>query len=47
VLGADRISRCHGFAALGGYDEAPEQDRFLDPVEGHDPPLPWLSRFGL
>jgi len=46
IMGADRISRCHGFAELGGYAEDRVLDRLLDPVESHAPPFPFLSPLG-
>lgn len=46
IMGADRISRCHGFAELGGYDLEPTRDRLLDPIEIHAPPFPFLSPLG-
>ncbi len=46
VLGADRIMRCHGFAALGGYEYRPESGLFRDPLSANPTPLPWLARLG-
>jgi len=45
-MGADRISRCHGFAALGGYPVS-RTGMFLDPPDETPPPLPVLRRLGL
>jgi len=47
IMGAERISRCHGFAGLGGYAEDPVLDRLLDPVAAHRPPFAFLSPLGL
>lgn len=47
IVGAERITRCHGFAALDGYPEDAETGRFADPVADSRPPFPWLSPFGL
>jgi putative component of membrane protein insertase Oxa1/YidC/SpoIIIJ protein YidD len=47
ILGAERISRCHGFAALGDYPGEASSGRFADPVDGSRPLVPSLSRLGL
>ena len=45
-MGAERISRCHGFAALGGY-RVSRSGALIDPPEDKRPPLPVLSWLGL
>jgi hypothetical protein len=45
-MGADRISRCHGFALLGGY-QVSRSGHLLDSPEEAAPPLPVLGALGL
>ena len=45
-MGADRISRCHGFAVLGGYPVS-RSGALIDPPEGVAPLLPVLAGLGL
>ena len=44
-MGADRISRCHGYALLGGYPVA-RSGALLDPPDDEAPPLPVLEALG-
>jgi len=45
-MGADRLSRCHGFAVLGGYPVA-RSGALIDPPDEAKPPLPVLAWLGL
>jgi hypothetical protein len=45
-MGADRISRCHGYAILGGYPVA-RSGALIDPPDDLAAPLPVLGGLGL
>lgn len=47
ILGAERISRCHSFAILGGYPVRSHHHLLDDPIEGKRAPLPYLQWLGL
>lgn len=47
IMGAERLSRCHGYAILGGYPVRSGDGLLNDPAGGKPPPLPFLSWLGL